>query len=495
MFKKLSVAFCFVIYLLLAYKDPYSSRTLVSNLEPYPDTFYYSIPAWNLVHGKGLVMYDGVKTSNWITPPVYTLYLVPFFAITRDVRSYYFANILLGLGSLLVFYKLVRLIYNDKWWLSVGSLFFLATNYYFYTVSSLLMAENISIFLVLLGVYLCAKLEGKGRLSPILLSIVSLLILLTKFSNLSLAVVLFTFGLWRALALKSRSLIQFICYILPLLLSIFYIKFSGIMHGQVNTRPEVGFSSIYFVKNLVFYVFTMFGGETKYLWFANPFGWKIVLWFGLTGLLLAFFVKKDRYLVKPAVTLIFSLVIFMAFFYFPDARYIQTLLPLILIFCLYLFRFLPASFSRVSVLGFLIIYALLNVRDWKYQIALNTKYAEVPWNYIGIQQVNRYFEHRPDEQAVVFSFLPRYMYYYFSNNMYRFEPILSDGRFDIEVDVIKRIEALLYEGKKLYLTEAYKGNQRDLSQRIMKDIGSRYRLETVDEGCYSSCNIYIVKTR
>lgn len=103
LFFGLSVLFLCLVYFLLAFKNPFKTNSLVSNLEPYPDTLYYSVPAWNLVNGRGFKMSAYGHEIKKITPPIYSLYLIPFFALFGDIRSYYFANLLLSFVSILVF--------------------------------------------------------------------------------------------------------------------------------------------------------------------------------------------------------------------------------------------------------------------------------------------------------------------------------------------------------------------------------------------------------
>jgi hypothetical protein len=86
-----------LVFGLLAYKNPFLTNNLISNLEPYPDTLYYSNSAWNLVKNHGFVMEtNGIKIQQ-IVPPLYGTLLTFFLIIFGDVRSYYFLNMLFGL--------------------------------------------------------------------------------------------------------------------------------------------------------------------------------------------------------------------------------------------------------------------------------------------------------------------------------------------------------------------------------------------------------------
>jgi hypothetical protein len=138
--------FCVIVYLALAFKNPFKINNLISNLEPSPDVFYYSVPAWNLVHGNGFKMKAFEIEISGLSTPLYGFYLSPFFLLFNDVRSYYYANLLLCFISLFLFFKLTEIFLGkEKWFLNFGLGLVLVTNFYFYNLPTLLMAENILI--------------------------------------------------------------------------------------------------------------------------------------------------------------------------------------------------------------------------------------------------------------------------------------------------------------------------------------------------------------
>jgi len=139
----------------LAYKNPFKDNSLISNLEPPPDVFYYSVPAWNFVHGHGFKLMAFDKEISQLTTPLYGVYLAPFFALFNDVRSYYFANMFLCFISIFLFFKLAETLFGkEKWFLIFGLGMVFVTNFYFYNLPTLLMAENILIPLTLMAVIL-----------------------------------------------------------------------------------------------------------------------------------------------------------------------------------------------------------------------------------------------------------------------------------------------------------------------------------------------------
>ncbi|MEI6533316.1 MAG: hypothetical protein WCO06_05755, partial [Candidatus Roizmanbacteria bacterium] len=210
--------FFLILFVLLSYKDAFSVRTLVPNVEPYPDSLYYSIPAWNFVSGKGFNMnVYGMKGVS-IVPPLYSFYLIPFFAIVRDIRVYYFANMILSIGSYLIFSFIVykQFVSSNRKLVILGTLQFLyTTSFYIYTMPSLLMAENPSLFLILLSMVLFTLPRNKPTI--IFFVIVSFAQMLIKFSNIPLTLCLlflYAIHLYKQRLYRSAIvtfIISFIC--------------------------------------------------------------------------------------------------------------------------------------------------------------------------------------------------------------------------------------------------------------------------------------------
>jgi hypothetical protein len=118
--KLLILVFLIFVAISLAWKEPFKLTNSIANLDPNPDTLYYSVPAWNLIHGWGFRMMAYGKEIMQGVPPLYGIYLVPFFAIFNDVRSYYYANLILLAGSIFVFLLIVEKVFQksgSKYWL------------------------------------------------------------------------------------------------------------------------------------------------------------------------------------------------------------------------------------------------------------------------------------------------------------------------------------------------------------------------------------------
>jgi len=185
-------AVLFILFLALAWKEPFKLTNSIANLDPNPDTLYYSIPAWNFVHGQGFKMAAYGKEIIAGVPPLYGIFLVPFFSIFNDVRSFYYANLLLMAGSIFVFLLIVEKIFykcGSKYWLMVFLGFVLVTNFYVYNLPQLLMAENPLLLLTLISFYLLLLSFSLRNL--ILITIIGGLLWLTKLSAFPVIMVLF----------------------------------------------------------------------------------------------------------------------------------------------------------------------------------------------------------------------------------------------------------------------------------------------------------------
>jgi hypothetical protein len=103
-------AVIWIFFLLLLARNPFSTRNLIPNLEPFPDTFHYIVPARALLNGQGLSMVRIGKGFIPSVPPLYTFFLVPIYFFLHDVRSYYFLNVALACVALYFFIKVVKLL-------------------------------------------------------------------------------------------------------------------------------------------------------------------------------------------------------------------------------------------------------------------------------------------------------------------------------------------------------------------------------------------------
>ena len=146
----LCIFLCILIALLLAGKNPFDTQSLIPNLEPYPDSLYYAYPAWNLVHGGDFSMTYIDATVKNVTPPLFSLFLMPFFMLIDDVRVFHVAQLALLVGSTVLLTVCIKQIlsYYKAPNLANVSMIFLATFFFVTNFLSLIHIFILRIFTV-----------------------------------------------------------------------------------------------------------------------------------------------------------------------------------------------------------------------------------------------------------------------------------------------------------------------------------------------------------
>jgi len=509
----ISFALCVIVYLALAFKNPFKTNSLISNLEPPPDVFYYSVPAWNLTHGNGFKMMAFGKEISQLSTPFYGIYLVPFFAVFNDVRSYYFANIFLGIVSIFIFLKLTEVLFGkEKWFLNFGLGLVLVTNFYFYNLPTLLMAENILIPLTLMAVILMFNKLDLFNFSFNLA--VMAMLAFTKMSSypviliegIVLLVKLIQSKFWLNISKKNIYFLS----ILSLLLIIFALV-KVVMPG-IKAFPQASasgnFSTRYISKTFPIYFKEFFGTGGSYLWYNNQQIEKFVAIISVCGLALGLFLKKYRSKVFILLSIILGVTLFHSMMSYPEGRYISTVIPLFILFSGIIFNELKFNF----LMGiFLIIYFLSRgtvngfyerkATSLKRQILNNQlEENETPWNYKAIENFNDYFKDKKD--VYLGTILNPFYIMFFGNGNYQFLPLSLRQEFSdvgknftgqyVEkdktlVDLYKRI---LSEGKELYVTNYYLTYYKGSLDAEYYNLEKVFKFTQVKDGCLGECKIY-----
>lgn len=507
-----------VIYLLLAFKNPFSVRSLVPNLEPYPDTLYYSNPPWNLIHNKGFVMQAFDYRSKIITPPLYSIYLIPFFALFQDVRSFYFANLLLIIGSLALFvqiaYKLLyRRLFDMLIIAFIGLLF--VTNFYLYTLPSLLMAENITLFFSMAGLYLLI-FSSSVRKSAIA-GMFGVGMTMIKFSNAPLSGVFYILYGFKVLRNKSKEKIRLVFGLsafLSITFFVIYIVGSQILLGHKNLSPGIGFSHVYFLQNIQQYLKILTGENDRLLWFNNRMVSPALALPIIFGIVAGLFGPQRKVTLQMLIYGL-STVIFMSFFYTRDIRYILMVTPIILLFVGFTFLFLKEHFhpwltiAFMTLLGaaYLLLPQLGHITDeriiitLKKQVGLNFRHAEEPWNYKAVVEFNSYFSKYKNKKPYMGTLLPPYFVSYYSNGNYNYLPVSMGQEFFGDkknapkiffISLVDYYTNLLKKGNEIYISPYYQSNLVSW-KKDYDDLSRHFNLKLVKSGCYNTCNIFRLK--
>lgn len=504
------------LYILLAFKEPFSTRTLIPNLEPYPDSLYYSVPAWNFIHGKGFNMSYLSYFVKQIFPPLYSLLLIPIFAIFRDVRSFYFTNLLLMIGSIFFLVLIIKKLFGNRvfdFFIIIFLLFLFISNFYIYTLPSYLLAENATVFLVAFCFYLLSTRVTK--IKSVVSGGVGILFWLIKFSNFPLGLSFYFLYLLKTLTKENK---KYFIYFFPSMavfgcLFIVNVLTSQVFIGHKNLQANTSFSIKYFQNNLKFYLENLLGQKGQFLWFNEKMLSPIATLLAVAGIVAGFFSKKARVLLIYVLTFIITLVIFMCFFYNQDTRFIIALYPLIIILIAIFFNFVVGKVQLKLFLSFLIIISIclflvkgfnqrteeMMITTFKKQIGLNFRYKEDPWYYLAVNSFNRFFAKNTGTNVYLGTFLPPFFVHFYTNNHYIYLPLALDQDFfpgkgglaeKTGIDsVYEKYRQLLINGKKVYVSNIFSNNLsrwREDFYLLLRQFN--YRL--VKKGCLDTCNLY-----
>lgn len=531
-----------LLFALLLYKDPFSQRSLIPNMEPYPDTFHYIVPVRSLLQGRGFKLWREFGETNPVVSPLYSVVLMPFYLINQDVRMFYFANVTLSLLSLFLFYVILKKLTNNIWVIGLA-LFLFVTNYYLYWYPQWAMAENLIlpvflgalilllsetnkrnlvlaglvgtffygikfaylpisfIFVLLYATKVVIKKKGKVITK---MNITSLIILFSSFS----ALFILLFG-YKYLMSGTRFIVVVMSYV-----SKFFSSFSGTGEAELKAASaSAWFSTYYFKLNLPRYIKGLLGSPTRFLWDFTPIWPKWISASGLIGLLFGLVKKRFRLFSFSLLVMLLGQLLFMSSFYTIDMRYLYHGIPTLLLGFVLFLVIIYESFKRekykkvfnVLIVLLLTISFLGYVQRIKNQIVLNIKYAEVPWSYISVLKLNDYFS---DERTagsvkpVVISPMVPYYIDYYSNGNYDLLPLSPQQEFRTLRELIwgpgdySDLHGLygdyLKKEKDLYVATYGLGVEGYL-HAAFNQLDSEFALTEVFNGCYEQCKIYKVE--
>ncbi len=401
---------------------------------------------------------------------------------------------------------------KEKWFLISGLGLVLVTNFYFYNLPTLLMAENILIPLTLLSVILMFK-----KLD-LYIFIFNLLIMgLLAFSKMSSLPVILIQGIvllikiiqskfWLNLPKKNTYLLLLISL---LLLSVVFIKvFFPAIKAFQSAGAASSFSPIYISKTFPIYLKEFFGVDGSYLWYNNQHIERFVVIVSICGLVLGLFLKKFRIKVFILLLIILSVTLFHSMMSYPEGRYISTVIPLYILFSGIVLSRLKYKFL---VLVFLGVYFLTRgtvngfyerkATSLKRQILNNQREEnEIPWNHRAIENFNDYFKDKKD--VYLGTILNPFYIMFFGNGNYNFLPLSPNQEFSgpgkgfIEkylekdktiVDLYKRI---LTEGSELYVTNYYLTYYKGGLDAQYYGLEKAFKFTQVKDGCLGECKLY-----
>lgn len=524
---------CFFIFCLLLFKDIFSVRTLIPNMEPFPDSIHYVNAVRSLLSGDGLFIVREGRTLATSVPPLYSFFLAPAYILNNDARMFYYINLILALTSFFIFYRLLILLVNNSI-IRNFVLFLYVTNYYFYWFPNLAMAENLILFLFLS--FLMLLLSKSTLFNIFIAGLLAISFYATKYASITLTVCALTsyfiklFFLWRNgkfkingfllffgstfLAFSAFSLSEYITKnVIPLsFLITFGSNFSSQSSQgleQVSEAPR-WFSLIYAKTNISHYLNVITGGSERFLWDFSPMVPRFVAIGGLLGLVLGVLTKRYRLISITFLMMLVSSILFMSTFYSVDMRYIyQTIPTLLLGFGIFMQIIIDkikkpwlTTLFFIGLIFLAIFYFSTNVLRIKNQIMLNIKHSETPWYYVTVLELNKYFSSDKilmEKKPIVISPMPPYYIDFFSNGNYTLLPLSPQQEFrnsketvygpNDYSDLIKLYSTYINNGYRLYINRYGVGNENYLNEDF-QTIADNFKLINVTVGCFNACNIY-----
>lgn len=526
---KFFLLYAFILFGFLLLRDPFSQRTLIPNFEPYPDTIHYVTSARSFLSGQGLKITREGKGFSPNVPPLYSLVLVPFFAIYNDPRFFYLANVLLSFLSLSVFYLILRKITPNKWIIGLSLLLYV-TNYFLYWYPSLAMAENLTFPLFLAGILLLiSKITTKNI---VLAGGLAVSFYAAKYVNapMSLFYSLLYGGKimvekikWKRKFRKSFLFLLSLIFFITLIFAYEYSKqginpLAGLFGFSADLKTGTAaasswFSKEYFYTNFSQYLSVLKGAPMRFLWDFTPIvpPWLAIM--SLIGLFVGLVKKKFRLVSTALLVMLFGQMFFVSTFYAADARYIFHAIPTLLLGFVFFLTFASSLFKKIKLeklfyvflLGLFVFYSATNAIRIKSQVSLNLKYAEVPWYYISVLKLNEYFTEDKivdgEKPVVISSMVPHFIDFY-SNGNYELLPLSDQQAFwrqrnivwgeNDYSDLVDLYKRYLREGRQLYIAKYGLGNENYL-HAVFNEVENRFKLTEVASGCFDLCNIYKVE--
>jgi len=508
-------------------RNPFSDRTLIPNFEPFPDALYYVQPPHCLLKGFGWELCRSWETNvGTITPPGYSLALLPFFVIHNDTRMFYVANIVLAVISVCLLYALVRKI-TPSFLVQVLVLLLFVTNFYTYWVPTLAMAENLAVPLFLLGLFIVSDTPTLVRAT--MLVVTAFALYQTKHALLPLtATFMLASGLqyWSVLQKSStfkKQLRQWrfgvgALLLVSLLLGVYFnvhtiswVFSSSFFKTTLDSTEGVWFSVAFFPNHFPAYLSTLLGSSQRFLWNLTPLMPTVVGAGGVLGSCIAFWkLKRQRLLFGTMLLSTAVHIAFMSTFYTLDVRYIYHVFPAMLVGTVALLelvrtnaaKYLPRmSFTTGMVLLLIVLCGTSAVR-LKRQVGLNLRHSESPWWYHAVSRTSHYFSDKQfDQQPVVITAIPPFLVDYYGQNRFMVLPLSTQQDFHQYMpaiwgpgeyaDLIELYKTYLRNGRELYVTN-YGTAGAGYIQDSFTQVSNSFTLTQVQEGCYELCNLYRV---
>lgn len=487
----LSICLIYILFTVLGYKSSYY-KTL--DLQVFPDTLYYSAPAWNFVHGYSfdMAIRDAVFIPRFVTP-LYPILLIPFFFIF-SLQGFIVLNTLLLLTSI-VFIGLA-LYNNKKLHLTSLQIFSLLLLYICLPVvikiPLQLMAEAPTIAAMSLLVYiLCRRIDTTRTLLPAL--IIGWLMYFIKQSNIFIFFPIVLLYLWHEyFVLKRKGFAPMAIVICISVVSAVFSYAYGIVTYDTLVNPdrkESIFLVSTFISHFEFYVKTLFGAITQNEFINSlmplPLRWETArIVSPLIGILALFGVVRNyrNRIIMYLTVIACAYVIGMSFFGSTDHRYAYVLLPVLWVFCAFGLASLSNKMQAKNIFILVLVALILFVPILSHDKTASTivylrdiltrQQADYDF-YRTIKTMNKYTEKGSSKKIYLLTFLPEFYTQYFINDKYTVLPISTEQEFfwdsrtkmwhqyNLPTDYVSYLRERLSAGDELYITDTHGRKQYD----------------------------------
>jgi hypothetical protein len=480
------------------------------NLDPYPDGIFYTLPAWNFVHGQGFSMQFAQSNIGTTVPPLYTVLLIPFYAIFPTPVAFYALNVALGTLSLCFLYFLIKENTHAKWAAFVVALFALLPVILW--LPAVPMAENLLLPLVTITtwLWLTKKIPTDKKLIPLLLLQAALFF--TKYSSFTFLIPFNMVLLWDLYQQKQFGFIKkYLLLLIGLVASYALISRPSFIlnvfrpQAESKTGTEINaFSFQYVPGNIAAYLKSLLGFPAYFLW--QKFMFFIP---GLLLIPLAALFKKERVnklLISRVLMIAFGTVMLQSFFYAVDTRYIIATLPLLFLTITLSLETLLKKRSKLLPLVILgasaVILLVTQKAFYKQLIGSNWLQRSTAWQAEAIKHFKSL--NLPTDVYLITA-LPPYLFNFYYPNSPQLLPLSKTQEF-MNIgqrpwgnamhydDFSATYRDLIQRGKKVYISNAYITHQQSVIADF-ENYKQDFELRLIKTGCQETCNVYEVLTR
>jgi hypothetical protein len=494
-----------LVFLVLAWKKPYGTNSLIGNFDPFPDSLHYVVPARNFALGQGFTFArEGLELKIGV-PPVYSLSLIPIYLLNQDARSFYFINLILGIISIILLFKISRQL-SKSVWVTGLLLFVYVSSFVIYWQPSLAMAENVLLPVCLGALWLAIQPLSKANIFAS--TILAVACYGSKYVSLPITGVFILFLLWRInteikrpQAIKlSLAVIALSSFTFALLNGYqFFTYLTNFLQSNLGVVPEIEqktawLSLQYFSQSFPQYSAALMGGSIYNLWYNKP-----ILPIGLAAVVLIwclyalFKLPKQRKLASLILSLVAAQLGLLSIIEMIEGRYAFAFIPIILTAAAamagWLVRQVEQKFGskktelmQIIAVGLLAtIFFLSNFSDLKRQLLLNFKGGEMPWWQVGIQATDSFMlTKQTDSKTLLVSSLSPFVWDFYRQADYEILTFASGQANYYKQELSK--------GRQIYLTTVGFGHNDwpILAEYINSDL----ELELLREDCVGACKLY-----